>query len=181
MLKFPFLHLQNGAWNEKIPRKYVRHCKTPLPRTCKYTCEFPTKLDKITAYRMSQTWSLRTGGLQYKVNCAISYMITFGISLRKVVWQWVWLLWKVITHFFETSQNDKQTRNILGHSNLITCLTSFFGKKNPVRLQKKKKKVDFGVLRTKVMKIFLSDSKKKKKKSASFRNIYCENQVFRNK
>ena len=25
----------------------------------------------------------------------------------------------------------------LGHSNLITCLTSFFWKKNPVRLQKK--------------------------------------------
>ena len=31
-----------------------------------------------------------------------------------------------------------------GHSNLITCLTRFFEKKNPVRLQKKKK-VDFGV------------------------------------
>ena len=30
--------------------------------------------------------------------------------------------------------------NGLGHSNLITCLTSFFEKKNPVRLQKKKKK-----------------------------------------
>ena len=28
----------------------------------------------------------------------------------------------------------------LGHSNLITCLTSFFWKKNPVRLQKKRKK-----------------------------------------
>ena len=28
----------------------------------------------------------------------------------------------------------------LGHSNLITCLTSFFWKKNPVRLQKKEKK-----------------------------------------
>ena len=28
----------------------------------------------------------------------------------------------------------------LGHSNMITCLTSFFWKKNPVRLQKKKKK-----------------------------------------
>ena len=27
-----------------------------------------------------------------------------------------------------------------GHSNLITCLTSFFWKKNPVRLQKKRKK-----------------------------------------
>ena len=53
----------------------------------------------------------------------------------------------------------------LGHSNLITCLTSFFGKKNPVRLQKKKKKkstsVSYG---RKWLKNFLSDSKKKKKK-----------------
>ena len=31
-------------------------------------------------------------------------------------------------------------KTILGHSNLITCLTSFFWKKNPVRLQKKKEK-----------------------------------------
>ena len=53
----------------------------------------------------------------------------------------------------------------LGHSNLITCLTT-------VRLQKKKKKkVTFGVLRTKGVLKFLSDSKKK---SASFKNILCK-------
>ena len=36
------------------------------------------------------------------------------------------------------------TKNLLGHSNLITCLTSFFQKKF-CQTQKKKKKVDFGV------------------------------------
>ena len=62
----------------------------------------------------------------------------------------------------------------LGHSNLITCLTSFFWKKNPVRLQKKRKKVTFGVLRTKVVLKFSVILKKKKKKSASFKNILCK-------
>ena len=64
--------------------------------------------------------------------------------------------------------------SFLGHSNLITCLTSFFWKKNPVRLKKKKKKkVAFGVLRTKVVLKF-SVRLKKKKKSASFKNILCK-------
>ena len=39
----------------------------------------------------------------------------------------------------------------LGHSNLITCLTSFFWKKILSDSKKKKKKVIFGVLRTKVV------------------------------
>ena len=58
----------------------------------------------------------------------------------------------------------------LGHSNLITCLTSFFWKKNPVRLQKKKRKksnsVSYG---RKWFENFLSDSKKKKKKVLDLR------------
>ena len=56
-----------------------------------------------------------------------------------------------------------------GHSNLITCLTSFFWKKNPVRLQKKRKKVTFGVLWTKVVLKF--SVRLKEKKSASFKKI----------
>ena len=64
---------------------------------------------------------------------------------------------------------------LLGHSNLITCLTSFFVKRNPVRLKKKKKKkVTFGVLRTKVVLKFSVRLQKKKKKSASFKNILCK-------
>ena len=53
--------------------------------------------------------------------------------------------------------------NTLGHSNLITCLTSFFWKKNPVRLKKKEKKGTFGVLRTKVVLKFSVRLQKKKK------------------
>ena len=44
---------------------------------------------------------------------------------------------------------------------------------NPVGLQKKEKKVDFGVLRTKVVWTF-SVRLKKKKKSSSFKNIHCK-------
>ena len=62
----------------------------------------------------------------------------------------------------------------LGHSNLITCLTSFFWKKNPVRLPKKRKKksslVSYG---RKWFWNFLSDSNNKKK-SASFKNVLCK-------
>ena len=62
----------------------------------------------------------------------------------------------------------------LGHSNLISCLTSFSWNKNPVRLKKKEKKVTFGVLRTKVVSKFsVRLQKKKRKKSASFKNILC--------
>ena len=41
-----------------------------------------------------------------------------------------------------------------GHSNLITCLTSFFGKKILSDSKEKEKKVTFGVLRTKVVSKF---------------------------
>ena len=48
----------------------------------------------------------------------------------------------------------------------------FFEKENPVRLKKKKKKkVIFGVLRTKVA---LKFSVRLQKKSASFKNILCK-------
>ena len=53
----------------------------------------------------------------------------------------------------------------LGHSNLITCLTSFFWKKNPVRLQKKRKKSHLWCLTDKSgFEIFCQTPKKKKKK-----------------
>ena len=64
--------------------------------------------------------------------------------------------------------------SILGHSNLITCLTSFFLEKKSCQTQKKKnRKVTFGVLRPKVVLKF-SVRLKKKKKSASFKNIVCK-------
>ena len=65
---------------------------------------------------------------------------------------------------------------MLGHSNLITCLTSFFWKKNPVRLQKIRKKVTFGVLRTKVVLKF--SVRLQKKKSASIKNILCKGDLI---
>ena len=62
---------------------------------------------------------------------------------------------------------------LLGHSNLITCLTSFFWKKNPVRLQKKEKKVTFGVLRTKVvLKFSVRLQKKNKNKVQVLRKFF---------
>ena len=52
----------------------------------------------------------------------------------------------------------------LGHSNLITCLTSFFLEKKSCQTpKKKKKKVIFGVLRTKVFLKFSVRLQKKKK------------------
>ena len=57
-------------------------------------------------------------------------------------------------------------------SNLITCLSSFIWNKNSVRLQKKRKKVDFGDLRTEVVKKF--SVRLQKKKEASFKNIHCK-------
>ena len=70
--------------------------------------------------------------------------------------------------------------NPLDHSNLITCLTSFFWKKNPVRLQKKKKKkrstlVSYG--RKWFLEIFSQTQKKKEKKvfsalRRSFKEFY---------
>ena len=56
---------------------------------------------------------------------------------------------------------------ILGHSYLITCLTSFFGKKIlPDSKKKKKKKVDFGVLQTKEVEKFSVRLQKIKKVQA---------------
>ena len=53
----------------------------------------------------------------------------------------------------------------LGHSNLITCLTSFFWKRNPVRLQKKRKKSHLWCLTDESgFEIFCQTQKKKKKK-----------------
>ena len=53
----------------------------------------------------------------------------------------------------------------LGHSNLITCLTSFFWKKNPVRLQKKRKKSHLWFLTDESgFEIFCQTPKKKKRK-----------------
>ena len=53
----------------------------------------------------------------------------------------------------------------LGHSNLITCLTSFFWEKNPVRLQKKEKKSHLWCLTDESgFEIFCQTPKKKKKK-----------------
>ena len=59
---------------------------------------------------------------------------------------------------------------MLGHSNLITCLTSFFWKKNPVRLQKKKEKSRIWCLTDESgLKIFCQTPKKKKKKVLDLR------------
>ena len=61
--------------------------------------------------------------------------------------------------------SEVYTINIcLGHSNLITCLMSFFWKKILSDSKKKKKKVTFGVLRTKVLLKFSVRLQKKKKK-----------------
>ena len=52
-----------------------------------------------------------------------------------------------------------------GYSNLNTCLTSFFWKKNPVRLQKKEKKSHLWCLTDKSgFEIFCQTPKKKRKK-----------------
>ena len=60
----------------------------------------------------------------------------------------------------------------LGHSNLITCPTSFFLEKQfcqtPKKIEKKLTLVSYG---RKWFKKILSDSKKK---SASFKNIHCK-------
>ena len=59
-----------------------------------------------------------------------------------------------------------------GHSNLVTCLTSFFWKKNLSDSKKKEKKVTFGVLWTKVVLKF--SVRLTKKRGASFKNILCK-------
>ena len=64
------------------------------------------------------------------------------------------------------------SKELLGHSNLITCLTSFL--ENPVRLQKKRKKSHLWCLTDESgFENFLSDSKNRNEKSASFKNILC--------
>ena len=82
---------------------------------------------------------------------------------------WVWHLG------LQQSRVDKKTNCIfpnrcnykepLGHSNLITCLTSVFGEKKSCQTPKKKeKKSSLVSYRQKWFWNFLSDSKKKKKK-----------------
>ena len=58
----------------------------------------------------------------------------------------------VFHHKLGPCRNPSEVNGVLGHSNLITVLVlpAFFGK-NSVRLKKKGKKVDFVVLRTKVV------------------------------
>ena len=66
----------------------------------------------------------------------------------------------------------------LGHSNLITCLTSFFGKKNPVRLPPppQKKSRLWCLTDESGLEIFCQTPKKKKKKHVArymMYNMYC--------
>ena len=65
------------------------------------------------------------------------------------------------------------SKAFIGHSNLITCLTSFFWKKNPVRLQKKKEKSRLWCLTDESGLEIFCQTPKKKKKSARFKNIHC--------
>ena len=77
-------------------------------------------------------------------------------------------------HAHSTSRCDTVGHG-LGHSNLITCLASFFWKKNPVRLQKKKrKKSHLWCLTDESGFEIFCQTPKKKKESASFKNILCK-------
>ena len=82
--------------------------------------------------------------------CVMRLLIDSGLK------KYVWFLLPYPTYFLSLTlkffcqsywkMNCSFTKTVTifrdrsGHSNIITCLTSFFWKKNPVRLQKKKEK-----------------------------------------